>query len=146
MICRAIASLEAVNIPEAFIRHKNGLGQLTAIESDSDRQDATFLIMDGLANGQLLSFQAKNVPQAFLRHRDGRIRLEDRPQNAEDAKQFDLDATFAWEPFGSFRSYNAPNHYIRHRNGELWLDERPADADAFDEDATFSVVAPLAVD
>jgi hypothetical protein len=136
--------MEAINVPAAYVRHQNGLGHLTAITSDIDRQDATFLIVDGLADDNLVSFQAKNFPRAFLRHREGRVRLEDRPDDEDDAEQFDLDATFAWEPFGSFRSYNMPNHYIRHRNGELWLDERPAQADAFDQDATFSVVAPLA--
>ncbi len=35
-------SLQSTNFPDRFVRHQNFLGELSQIQSDLDRKDATF--------------------------------------------------------------------------------------------------------
>src|SRR5690349_10528247 len=99
-------NLESVNFPGLFVRHRNFLGELTAL--DNLVSDFAFTLVSR-GQGQV-SIESVNFPGRRLRHRDFRIRLEDR--QAPNPQLFDLDSTFFFEkgladPNGvSFRSVN----------------------------------------
>ncbi|MBW2363794.1 MAG: AbfB domain-containing protein, partial [Deltaproteobacteria bacterium] len=120
-----------------FIRHRNYLGELTRISSNLDRQDASFRLVPGLANRNLVSFESVNFPGYYLRHQGFRIKLARGSNN----DLFRKDATFKRVPglangsMVSFESYNYPGHYIRHRNFNLYLER--GNTNLFRQDATF---------
>jgi hypothetical protein len=136
-----IVRLQSLNFPGLFIRHRNFLGELTRINSNLDRQDASFRIVPGLANSNLISFESVNYPGYYLRHQGFRIKLARRENN----DLFRKDATFKRVPglanrsMVSFESYNYPGHYIRHRNYHLYLER--GNTNLFRQDATFGFSA-----
>jgi len=141
-------SFQSYNIPNLYIRHRNGLGEVSEIKSDLDRQDATFRLVPGLANRACNSFRAtnRNLPGHYLRHQDGRIKL----QRFESNQLFKEDATFCIKPgladqfVVSFASYNYPNYYIRHRNYALIISRYNRSDQLFLNDASFRRVSPFA--
>lgn len=132
-----VVRLQSLNYPGLFIRHRNFLGEITRITSDLDRKDASFRIVPGLANRNLISFESVNYPGYYLRHQGFRIVLSPRTNN----ELFRNDATFRRVPglanrsMASFESYNYPGYYIRHRNFHLFLER--GNTDLFRKDATF---------
>ena len=149
-------SLEAVNVDGHFIRHQQFLGELTRIESDLDRNDASFERKKGFTDPNdpnLVSLSShRNFSSFFLRHKDFRIRLDEAVHtfsgttpfaSTPEAKQFAEDATFAEvpglsDPTGvSFRSVNFPDRFIRHRDFHLFLE--PVNNEQDRRDATFRV-------
>lgn len=134
-------SFQSVNYPDRYIRHRDYLGYIDPVASDSPaltKQDATFTIVAGLADARGYSFRAANGQ--YLRHYSYRVRLD--ADNSTDA--FRQDATFYALPgstSGTVRlvSHNYSGRYIRHRNNELWLD--PYDnTTTFREDCSFRPV------
>lgn len=75
-------SLESLNYPGKFIRHRYFQGLLSdvASNSDMDQWDATFRIVPGLAGGNDVSFESLNYPGRYLRHRNFQLwyRRQDR--------------------------------------------------------------------
>jgi hypothetical protein len=137
-------SIESYNFPGHYLRHRNGLGELTAVSSDLDRADATFRLTSGLANSSCISFEASNFPGYYLRHQDARLKLH--PFANEDL--YKNDATFCivpalqpglGSPWISFRSYNYPSYYIRHEQGHFYIGNQGG---PFRADATFRFVSP----
>ncbi|RKG72721.1 arabinofuranosidase [Corallococcus terminator] len=125
-----------------FMRHMNDLGYVSPISSSIDKLDATFKIVNGLADPQCLSFEARSHPGRFLRHFGYRLVL-----NSPDGSiLFRQDATFCMKrgladlSYLSFESYNYPGRYIRHRGNELWVE--PGGGDPYAADATFKLVSP----
>jgi hypothetical protein len=131
-----LISLQSYNYPDHFIRHKDFLGEITIITSDSDKKDATFKIVPGLADNKLISFESVNYPGYYLRHESFRINLH----KYSDDQLFKEDATFKKVPgladntWLSFESYNYPGRYIRHRDFHLYLEE--GSDDLFRKDVT----------
>ncbi|EPX62259.1 putative alpha-arabinofuranosidase II [Cystobacter fuscus DSM 2262] len=69
-------SLESVNFPGYFLRHRNGEVWLDRDDGSSlFKADATWWRRAGLANSALLSFESFNFPGYYLRHRDGLLYL-----------------------------------------------------------------------
>ncbi|KOV85306.1 glycoside hydrolase family 43 protein [Nocardia sp. NRRL S-836] len=141
-------SLLSVSHPDRYLRHRDNLAYVepvSASSSASARQDATFTIVPGLANGNCHSFRSVNFPDRYLRHYAFRVRLD---VNSGDAV-FARDATFcgraglAGGTSTSFESYSHPGRYLRHYNYEVRVDWRTSDA-VFARDASFTVSAPLA--
>jgi hypothetical protein len=136
-------SFESYNYPGEFIRHANGLGEITTISTTLDQKDATFSIVPGLADSSRISLESYNYPGSYLRHQDGRIKLHE----AASDRLYKEDATFRIVPgladssAVSFESYNYPGYYIRHRDGHLWVEINDK-SQLFIEDATFRIVAP----
>ncbi len=132
-----IVTLQSLNFPDLFIRHRNYLGELSRISSDQDRKDASFRVVPGLANGNLISFESINSPGYYLLHEGFRIKLA----RGADNDLFRKNATFKRVPglanssMVSFESYNYPGFYIRHRNFHLFLEKD--NTDLFRKDATF---------
>lgn len=138
-------SIEALNPPGHYVRHQNGLGELTAVNSPLARADATFKLVPGLADNGCISLQASNYPNYYLRHQDGRIKLHPWSNDA----LYRADATFCirmalqpghGDPWISFQSLNYPDHYLRHREFHLYVESQGG---PFREDATFRLVDPL---
>ncbi|MFM6012320.1 MAG: AbfB domain-containing protein [Dolichospermum sp.] len=135
-----VASFKSYNYPGYYIRHQNGLGELTKISSDLDKKDASFRIIPGLA-GDCVSLESVNYPGYFLRHQDSRVKLNPK----EDTDLFRKDATFCiyeseLDPAGSvsIKSYNYPDRYLRHKNGHLYVEK--GSGDLFNKDSTFMQV------
>nr|WP_224366704.1 AbfB domain-containing protein [Hyalangium versicolor] len=135
-----------------YARHYNSLGVTEVVSSASDsllKQDSTFKIVAGLADGSCYSFESRNYPGSYLRHSSSRIRRDAR----DGSTLFDQDATFCAQPgrYGSgvsFESFNYPGHYIRHYSAELWSADGTGGtwntASGFDADTSWSVVSPWA--
>jgi Alpha-L-arabinofuranosidase B (ABFB) domain len=138
-----VASIQSFNYPKTFIRHRDGRGFATEIESDLDRKDASWHLSEGLADRAHVSFRSVNYPRQYLRHQEGRLKLHD----FEDAELFRNDATYkivkglADRDWVSFESQNYPGCYIRHKNGELWVEENDG-TELFAKDATFRIGRP----
>jgi hypothetical protein len=129
--------LRSINYQTMYLRHRNGMADLTPLSSDQDRSDATFRIVPGLADNRMISFESVNPPGHFLRHQGGRVKLHPR---AGDQLFLD-DATYKVVPgladaaWVSFESKNYPGHYLRHRGFQFFV-ERGTD-DLFRKDSTF---------
>ena len=103
---------------DLFISHQYYLGELIRIGTDQDRQNASFRIVPGLANGDLISFESINFPGYYLCHQGYRIKLIQVANNDQLRK----GATFRRVPglanssMVSFESLDFPGYYIRHRD------------------------------
>jgi Alpha-L-arabinofuranosidase B (ABFB) domain len=155
-------SLQSANFPDRFVRHQNFLGELSPIQSNLDRQDATFWLMDGATVGDVVELRSTNFPLHVLRHQDFRLKLHEynpplappggaRPETPEERllredSRFILERGLA-EPGNpaavSFRSFNFHDRFIRHRDFHLFV-EAPGTGPPGPQDATFRVVAPFA--
>lgn len=149
-------SLESLNYPNRFIRHANYLGELTPIQSELDRHDATFDWTGDWRYGAEGRLESINYPSHFLRHQNYRLKLHyinlffgPYPPTPEQQLAM-LDSTFTMVPgladpgntnLVSFRSKNFPDRFIRHRNFNLWIE--PADSQLAREDATFRIRRPF---
>lgn len=146
-------SLQSLNFSDRFIRHQNFLGELSQIESDLDRHDATFQIRDGAALGDLVMLRSLNLPLHVLRHQDFRVKLHEynpglipppelgqRPETPEE-RLLREDASFIMVPGladhsgVSFRSLNFPDRFLRHRDFHLFVEA--VNDDLGHKDATF---------
>ncbi len=137
-------SLRSQNVTDRYVRHRNSLGYVEAVSTATDRSDATFTVVAGLANGNCYSLRAVNAGGQYLRHDNYRLRLAADNGTAG----FRSDATFcgrtglAGGGTVSLESYNYPGFYIRHYNYELRVDRNDGTA-TFRGDASFTVAGPL---
>jgi hypothetical protein len=140
-------SVSSFNFPDLFVRHMNFLGELTVVTSDLDREDATFQLVEGLADSRFVSFTSHNFSKHVLRHEDFRIKLSDQTE-AGGSQVFRDDATFVLTPgladptAVSFRSFNFPDRFLRHRDFHLFIE--PIDGDLARLDSTFRLVPGFA--
>ena len=142
-------SYESCNYPGYFIRHANGLGELSDFSKEItflDANDSAFALVPGLANANFISFQSKNYPTYYLRHQGGRIKLND--STVENSQLFKEDATYKLKPgladssAVSFESYNYPGNFLRHDQEGHLLIEANDNSQQFKEDATFKEEGP----
>jgi hypothetical protein len=143
----APTQLRSVNVPNAFIRHQQGIGRLTPVASDLDKKDSSFLIRPGLA-GAGVSFESANFSGYYLRHQNGQIRLG----RADNNVLFKKDASFHQRPGlagkgTSFESVNFPGAYLRHCRGLIFIDDAKgrnkacsADPAVAKQDASFDLI------
>ena len=132
------------NYTNRYLRHANGVARTDVIGASSsagDKQDATFYVRPGLADGACYSFESRNFPGEYLRHRGYRVYKE-----ANDGGgTYNADATFCARPGlsgggTSLEASGLPGYYLRHRNAEIWLDQDTGGS--FADDATWNVVGP----
>ena len=133
-------TLEAVNVPRFFIRHRFAVAEITRIGSDLDRADGTWIVRAAL-NGTpgAVSFESTNYPGTYLRHQGYRLK-----QHRNDGQDlFRRDASFVVRPAlnglpgaFSFEAVNVSGFYIRHSNNQLWIN-RSNGSDLFRQDASF---------
>jgi RNA polymerase sigma factor (sigma-70 family) len=117
-------SLESVDQPGQYLTYSGdyaALGGVSASSSKQDRQQATFTVVQGLADKRCVTFRAADG--RYLRHYELRLIL-----SAQDSSQlFREDATFCPRPGSvvgslSLQSYNYIYLYLRHRDGGIWID------------------------
>ncbi len=138
-------------LPDRFARHANGQGFTELVNAASPatlKQDATFKIARGLADGNCYSLESVNFPGQYLRHFNSRVVKGPR----DDSSGFDQDATWCARPGlsgtgVSFESKNFPGRFLRHAFSELWLARSggplPSDrAENFNQDTSWAVGPP----
>jgi hypothetical protein len=127
--------LGSFNVPGGYVRHRNLLGEVTAITAQ-DAADALFKLVPGLA-GSGVSFESVNLPGYYLRHNGFRIKLH----SNDGTDVFRQDASFnvrcglADANLVSLEAVNFPGYFLRHRGAELWIDS--LGDDQHKRDATF---------
>ena len=118
-------SLESADQAGRFVTTTGDLGFLTAVPPGSDdavRRQATFTVVQGLADPACLSFRAENG--RYLRHSSWRLRLD--PD--QSTPLFRGDATFcagdgAADGSVTLEASNYPGWFMHHRGSELWVDQ-----------------------
>ncbi|MET8116339.1 AbfB domain-containing protein [Streptomyces prasinus] len=134
-----------------YVRHRDGAVSTEVVDGGSGallKNDATWRIVPGLADGSCYSFESRNYPGEYLRHREYRVYKE-----SGNGDLFRADATFC--PVrganGAVRlsAHNFPGQYLRHYDAQVWL-ATPGGTHAWDspalfaEDTTWTVAAPWA--
>ncbi|GIG00964.1 sigma-70 family RNA polymerase sigma factor [Catellatospora citrea] len=138
-------SLEAGDGTGLFVTTTAALGVLTPLSSASSisaRQQATFLVVAGLADPKCFSFRSPDG--RYLRHASWRLRLNPN----EGTALFEGDATFCVRPGSSattvlLESSNYPGWFLHRRGSELWVDQTDGTA-AFRAASSFRIRPPLA--
>jgi hypothetical protein len=104
-----------------YLRHRDLLGEISLVENDQDRQDATFWNMGPRTPGAgRTSFQSVNRPGYYLRQEFGRIKIS----AARSNQQFNDDATFIRRPGlagqgDSFESVSFPGSFLHEEIRDL---------------------------
>ena len=135
------------------IRHDAGdsrvvIAQVTSGSSQTTRDDATWIVRQGLADSACVSFESANAPGAYLWHRDFELFL-----GANDgSKTFADYATFCPHPGNSgegysFEAFNRPDNFIRHFDYVVYLasDGGPFSWDAktlWHDDTSWKIIQP----
>ncbi|WP_328472758.1 AbfB domain-containing protein [Actinoplanes sp. NBC_00393] len=145
-------SLQAQNVSSRYLRHQNSLVRTDPVTASSDaltKNDATFVVRQGLADPSCYSFEAVNVAGNFLRHADSRVRIA-----SGSGTVFNGDATWCARQGQtgsgvSLESYNFAGSYMRHYNAEVWRSTGSGGAawntpNLFPNDTVWNVVAPWA--
>jgi hypothetical protein len=123
-------SLRAVTpgVTNRYIRHANSLASTEVVDASSPellKKDASWKVVNGLADSSCMSFESVNLPGQFLRHFNFRLRLDPNDNSAV----FKSDATFCARKAlnggagMSLESKNLPGYYLRHMNAEVWLNQ-----------------------
>jgi hypothetical protein len=135
-------SVRSANYPDRYWHVSGSYVGLDRVSSASDRQDATFKLVKGLADTSCYSFATSDG--TYLRHRDFVLRAE----RDDGSTLFKQDATFCphyWSPSGtlSLESVNYPGRFLRHRDFQIRLDPYE-NSHQYHSDASFQMVAGLA--
>jgi hypothetical protein len=136
---------------DRYIRHGGGLASTTPVDENSAqllKNDATYRVVTGLADGNCYSLRSRNYPDRYLRHANHRVRLD----TNDNTDLFKRDATFCTRAGlsgsgVSFEALNVPGNFLRHYNGEVWIaaggGARPSDsANSFAADASWDIANP----
>jgi hypothetical protein len=136
-----VHSIESFNHRNHYVRQRNTQGRLTRISSDSDKQDATFMLVPGLANDEHISFESVKYSGYYLVDEGSRLVLRQ-----PDSESFPRLATFKRVPgladgsWVSFESYVYPGRYILNRDFQLFV--QSGQGDTCRQDATFLLTGP----
>ncbi|WP_431729451.1 AbfB domain-containing protein [Verrucosispora sp. TAA-831] len=136
-----------------YLRHQNGLAYTEIVTEGSAallKQDATYTIRTGLADGSCYSFESVNYPGQYLRHADSRVR------NSPDDGSALMRADATWcartgltGSGVSLESYNYRGSFLRHYDSQVWLSNGAGGA-AYQSpalwavDSTWQVASPWA--
>ncbi|WP_405150979.1 AbfB domain-containing protein [Sphaerisporangium sp. NBC_01403] len=138
---------------DRYLRHSASLARtdvVTSASPDTLKQDATFYVRRGLADGSCYSFESRNFAGHYLRHQDFRVRKDPR----DGTTLFDQDATFCAQPprFGASGVGLAASNItgnVRHYAEEVYVassgGSHAFDASShYDEDTTWVIAPPWA--
>ncbi|WP_053220814.1 AbfB domain-containing protein [Methylobacterium indicum] len=144
----AAVSLQASNYTTSYLTNVGGTARLMTPATASDRQQATFRQVPGLA-GQGVSFQSSTAAGQYLRHQNFQIY-----QQANDGGDiFKRGATFTPRAglagtcgcttgtCTSYESIDWPGYYLRHQNFNFYI-AQPDGGDLFKQDASFCPAPP----
>ncbi|HGA1022769.1 TPA: AbfB domain-containing protein [Bacillus cereus] len=140
-----ILSFESINNPNKYIRHRNFLGELSAIQTTRDKLDATFAWDGAFGQGMEGRIWAINNTHHVLRHQNYRIKLVE--NNQSDFQLFN-DSLFIMRPGTdgvgiSFESKNTPGFHIYHDGSNLYLGRKSPDFPHLHVNFTFVPRHPL---
>ncbi|MET7334951.1 arabinofuranosidase catalytic domain-containing protein [Nonomuraea sp. NPDC005650] len=117
-------------------------GVMTSGSSSVDKNDATWIVRNGLAYSACVSFESKNYPGSYLRHSNYQLY-----RNANDA-------TFCAQPGLngqglSWASFNYPNRLLRHYNNIVYIGSEGGSntfdsATSWADDVSWIVASPWA--
>ncbi|WP_214409305.1 alpha-L-arabinofuranosidase B [Sphaerisporangium fuscum] len=124
-----------------YIRHQNDQAVTSVITSSSsslDKNDATWIVRSGLANGSCVSLESKNYPGDYLRHQNYQLYR----QHNDGSSLFASDATFCPQAGKSgqgtsLASYNFPDRFIRHYANVVYI-ASDGGSNAFDNAASWA--------
>ena len=160
------ASVKATNFDQ-YLRHQNFLAELQPIDAADDlaKNDATFDIVPGLADPNLISFAAvnPNLRGFYLRHQDFRLKLQEQPpgpglgggEDSPELKLFNSDATFIMGPgvfdptlvsFQTFTPFPDTLRFIRHRDFHFFIDPLDPNSPNSQNDFQFTLQPPFIVE
>ncbi|MBB5784498.1 alpha-L-arabinofuranosidase B [Nonomuraea jabiensis] len=136
-----------------YIRHQNDQAVTSVITSGSsslDKNDATWIVRNGLAYSACVSFESKNYPGSYLRHSNYQLY-----RGANDGSAlFANDATFCPQPGMngqglSWASFNFPNRLLRHYNNIVYIGSEGGSntfdsATSWADDVSWVVASPWA--
>ncbi|MGQ4385711.1 AbfB domain-containing protein [Streptomyces sp. SAS_270] len=134
-------SIRSVNYPDRYWQVSGSYVALDPVGSRSDRQDATFKRVKGLADASCYSFRTSNG--SYLRHRNFVLRSE----YDDGSSLFEQDATFcprasSYPGAVALESINYPGRFLRHQNFRLRLDPYQNSA-LYQADSAFRLVQGL---
>ena len=141
-------SLQASNYTGSYLTAVNGTARLVTPANATDRQQATFRMVPGLA-GQGVSFASATSANQYLRHQNNQI-LQ---QTSDGGDVFKRGASFLQHAFlagtcgcttgtcSSYESVDWPGYYVRHRNFSFYIDKLDG-SDGFKQDASFCAAPP----
>lgn len=115
-------SMRSINYPDRYWRVGGGQVRLEGAGGSEFREDATFVVVKGLADSSCFTFVTSDGMS--LRHRDFVLR----PERNDGSALFKQDATFCAVPSSHssgaimLESVNYPGRFLRHRNFALRLD------------------------
>ncbi|MFI2433765.1 AbfB domain-containing protein [Streptomyces sp. NPDC018693] len=114
-------SVRSVNYPDRYWHLSGGQVKLDRAGGSEFREDATFTVVPGLADGSCFSFTTSDGD--YLRHRSFVLRADRHDGSALFAK----DATFCSRPSPHsgavmLESLNYPGRFLRHENFQVKLD------------------------
>ncbi|MEU5591994.1 AbfB domain-containing protein [Streptomyces sp. NPDC020298] len=135
-------SVRAVNYPDRYWHVSGGYVKLDPIGSGYARRDATFKVVNGLANSSCYSFATADG--GYLRHRNFVLRSE----RYDGSSLFKQDATFCprasmYSGAVMLESVNYPGRFLRHQNFLLKLDSYQ-NSNQYWQDSAFKLVDGLA--
>jgi len=135
------------------LRHQNYVGKTAPITADSsvtDRQDATFNLVPGLADRSCYSFESVNFPGYYLRHYNFQVVLNGKDDSSLYAEDATFCATAGHNGKGvSWQAYAYEDHYLRQLGGNVYIgaDGGPRVGDAaagWVDDTSWQPTAPWA--
>ncbi|WP_037668503.1 AbfB domain-containing protein [Streptomyces griseus] len=114
-------SVRSANYPDRYWYVSGSYVKLAAVSSGAARQDVTFALVKGLANGACYSFATTDG--GYLRHRNFVLRAE----HDDGSSLFEQDATFCprVSPYSGatmLESVNYPGRFLRHKDFQIRLD------------------------
>ncbi len=136
-------NLQSSNYTTSYLTNLNGTARLVTPANASDKQQATFRMVAGLA-GSGVSFQASTNAGQYLRHQNFQIF-----QQANDGGDvFKRGATFTPRAAlagncgcntgtcSSYESIDWPGYYVRHQNFNFYI-AKPDGGATYNQDASF---------
>ncbi|MGX7704439.1 AbfB domain-containing protein [Methylobacterium sp. Gmos1] len=143
-----VVSLQASNYTTSYLTNVGGTARLIVPANASDRQQATFRLVPGLA-GQGVSFQASTNASQYLRHQNFQIFQ----QGNDGGDVFRRGATFIPRaPLAgtcgcsgtctSYESIDWPGYYLRHQNFSFYI-AQPDGGATYNQDASFCPASGL---
>ena len=146
---QGFVSFESIVTEGMFIRHNSRRLELTAINTHTDQNDASFMMSDpGDALyeaearwkqylGRTIQVESKSVPSHYWALARGAS--SGSALLTIDSHTFKLiPGLMGAEDTVSFESTNAPGYYLRVKDGALWIESGNVNAYEFSRDCTFT--------
>jgi hypothetical protein len=142
-------SLRSVNFPDRYVQSQGEQVVIGTVATSTERANATFIRVAGLAGGNSVSFQSLVNPDYYLRHQNYLLKLQENDRSG----LFSRDASFVERDRNdlnssrmahSYEAVNFPGFFLRHQNFVLKLQKYDPRDRLFDQDSSFELLPGLA--